>query len=332
MLQMTNANSGAGGRLLLRASLVLIGVAIGLAISGLTFAQEAGQKTFNSPAEAGDALAAAAAKHDDQALLAIWGSSAHDLVSSGDAVEDQRSNDRFAEKYREMHRFVATGEGRTFLYVGSENWPTPIPLQKGATGWYFDSSFGRQEVLYRRIGSNELNVIQVCHAVVDAEQDYYGAPHDGGSGHQYSAKFRSTAGKQDGLYWEVKSGEPESPLGPLVAQASAEGYEHHEHDAGQPHPFQGYVYRLLTRQGVDAAGGARNYVVDGKMTDGFALVAYPVNYRVTGVMTFVVNQEGQIYQKDLGPQTQRIAAKMTVYNPDKTWTPAEDETGAAGDQ
>jgi hypothetical protein len=324
MLQMTNANSGTAGRLVRRASLVLLGVAIGLAISRPTFAQEAGQKTFSSPAEAGDALAAATAKHDNQEMLAILGPSAHDLVSSGDAVEDEKSNDHFARKYHEMHRFVVTGDGLTFLYVGGENWPTPIPLQKSGSKWYFDSAFGRQEVLYRRIGSNELNVIQVCHAVVDGEQDYYDALHDGDSAHQYSPKFRSTPGKQDGLYWEVKSGEPESPLGPLVAQASAEGYEHHE-GADQPHPFQGYVYRLLTRQGAKAKGGAKNYIVDGKMTGGFALVAYPINYRVTGVMTFVVNQDGQIYQKDLGPKTQQLAAKMTEYNPDKSWTPAEDQ-------
>ncbi len=332
MLQMTNANPGTGGRLALRASLIVIAAVIGLAVSGPTFAQEAGQKTFSSATEAGDALAAAAGKHDKQEMLAILGPSAQNLVSSGDVVEDQESEDRFASKYREMHRFVATGNGRTFLYLGAENWPTPIPLQKSGSKWYFDSSFGEQEVLYRRIGSNELNVIQVCHAVVDSEQDYYGALHDGDSVHQYAPKFRSTPGKQDGLYWEVKSGEPESPLGPMLAQAAAEGYQHHDHAADQPHPFQGYVYRLLTRQGAAAAGGAKNYIVDGKMTGGFALVAYPVNYRVTGVMTFVVNQDGQIYQKDLGPQTEQIAAKMTKYNPDKTWTLAEDQTGATSDQ
>ena len=332
MLQMINANPGTGGRLVLRALLILIGVVIGLAISGPTFAQEAGQKSFNSLAEAGNAFAAAGAKHDKQEMLAILGPSAQDLVSSGDTIEDTESEDRFSKKYREMHRFVAAGGGRTFLYVGAENWPTPIPLQKSGSKWYFDTSFGRQEVLYRRIGSNELNVIQVCHEIVNGEQEYYGALHDADSVHQYARKFRSTPGKQDGLYWEVKSGEPESPLGPMVAQASAEGYEHHDHAAAQPHPFHGYVYRLLTRQGATAAGGAQNYIVDGKMTGGFALVAYPVNYQVTGVMTFVVNQDGQIYQKDLGPQTEQIAAKITKYNPDKTWTLAEDQTGETSDQ
>ncbi len=332
MLQMTNANRVTGGRVVLRASLILIGAVIGLAISGPAFAQEAGQKTFSSLAEAGNALAAAADKHDHQEMLAILGPPAHDLVSSGDVVEDKGSEDRFAMKYHEMHRFVAAGEGRTFLYVGAENWPTPIPLQKSGSKWYFDSSFGKQEVLYRRIGSNELNVVQVCHAIVDGEQDYYGTLHDGDSVHKYASKFRSTPGKQDGLYWEVKSGELESPLGPQVAQASAEGYEHHDHPADQPNPFQGYVYRLLTRQGAKAAGGAKNYIVDGKMTGGFALVAYPVNYRVTGVMTFVVNQDGRIYQKDLGPQTQQIAGEMTRYNPDKTWTLAEDQTAGTSDQ
>ncbi len=331
MLQMTNANSGSGGRLVLIVSLIVAGMVMGLATSGPASAQEEGQKIFSSPTEAADALAAAAAKHDNHEMLAILGPSAQDLVSSGDVVEDGKSNDRFVRKYREMHRFVATGDGLAFLYVGAENWPTPIPLRESASKWYFDTSFGKQEVLYRRIGSNELNVIQVCHAIDDAEQDYYGALHDGDSAPQYAAKFRSTPGKQDGLYWKVKSGEPESPLGPLVAEASAQGYEHHKHLAGQPHPFHGYVYRLLTRQGSDAAGGAKDYIVDGKMTGGFALVAYPVNYRVTGVMTFIVNQDGQIYQKDLGPQTEPIAAEMTEYDPDKTWTPAEDQTGETSD-
>lgn len=299
---------------------LLIGLAIGLGPSRSVFAQEAGQKTFSSQTAATDALAAAAQNNDDQEMLAILGPSARDLISSGDPVVDRNNQTNFAKKYHELHQFAATGDGRVFLYVGADNWPTPIPLQKNGSQWYFDTAYGKQEILYRRIGSNELNVIKVCKAIVEAEHDYYAATHDGSSVHQYTQKFRSTPGSQNGLYWEVKSGQrPESPLGPLVAEAAIEGYQHHE--SGQPHPFHGYVYQLLTRQGSDAPGGVKNYVVDGKMTGGFGLVAYPFSYRVSGVMTFIVNQDGQIYQKDLGPQTGQIASEMADYNPDNSWHP-----------
>ena len=298
----------------------------GLGTSRTSFAQEPGQKTFSSPTAAADALAAAAKKHDKPEMLAILGHSGEELIYSGDRVADKANNDRFVEKYHEMHRFVATGNGRLFIYIGAENWPLAIPLQKSGAKWYFDTAYGKQEVLYRRIGSNELNVIKVCQEIVSGEREYYAALHDGDSVHQYAQKFRSSPGNQDGLYWQVKSGEqPESPLGPLVAEAASEGYKHHAHHAaGHPHPFHGYVYRLLTRQGAAAQGGAKDYIVDGKMTGGFALVAYPVRYRDSGVMTFVVNQDGQIYQKDLGPETERIASEMVEYNPDDTWQPVEE--------
>ncbi|HVA79024.1 MAG TPA: DUF2950 domain-containing protein, partial [Candidatus Binataceae bacterium] len=217
-------------------------------------------------------------------------------------------------------------DGRTFLYIGSENWPSPIPLKQTGTQWYFDTSYGKQEVLYRRIGSNELNVLKVCAAICDAQHDYYAAFHDGAQMHQYAQKFRSAPGTQDGLFWQVKSGAPESPLGPLVAEAAYEGYQHHAGGSESPHPFHGYLYRLLTSQGADAPGGARSYIVDGKMTGGFAIVAYPVSYRNSGVMTFIVNQDGQMYQKDLGPNTTQIASAMTAYDPDATWTPVKTAT------
>ena len=312
--------------------LVLAMAAIGLGALRSAFAQDSGQKTFTTPTAAADALAAAAQKNDAQEMLAILGSSAQDLSSSGDEVADKESRDRFATKYHEMHRFAAIAEGRMILYIGAENWPTPIPLQKSGSQWYFDTASAKQEILYRRIGTNELNVIKVCQAIVNGELDYYAALHDGDSVHQYAPKFSSTPGKHDGLYWKVNSGEPESPIGPLVAEAAMEGYKHHgaEHGQHQPLPFHGYIYRLLTSQGADAPGGAKSYVVDGKMTGGFALVAYPVTYKNSGVMTFVVNQDGRIYQKDLGPQTAQIAAAMVEYNPDKTWQPVEESQETSG--
>jgi hypothetical protein len=327
MLQTRDNARGSGGQLTLK--VLSIGLLTGLIVgnfgtSRLALAQESGQKTFSSPTAAADALAAAAKKHDKPEMLAILGHSGQELIYSGDRVADKENNDHFVKKYHEMHRFVATGNGRLFIYIGAENWPLAIPLQKSGDKWYFDTGYGKQEVLYRRIGSNELNVIKVCQQIVDGEREYYAELHDGDTVHQYALKFRSTPGKQDGLYWEVKSREqPESPLGPLVAEAASEGYKHHvHHAAGHPHPFHGYVYRILTRQGAAAQGGAKDYIVDGKMTGGFALLAYPARYRDSGVMTFVVNQDGQIYQKDLGPQTEQIASEMAEYNPDSTWEPA----------
>jgi len=283
-------------------------------------AQEPGQKTFSSATEATDAFAAAVKSHDEAAMLAILGPSGRDLISSGDPVADRNNQDAFATKYRASHQFLAAGDRRTFLYIGPENWPTPIPLQQNGSQWFFDTNYGKQEILYRRIGSDELHVIKVCAAVADAQKDYYAGLHDGASEHQYAQRFRSTAGTQDGLFWEVKAGsQPESPLGPLVAEAASEGYHHQATAIPPPHPFHGYLYRLLTSQGGGAPGGARNYIVNGKMTGGFALVAYPASYLDSGVMTFIVNQDGQIYQKDLGPDTEQIASEMTSYDPDATW-------------
>ncbi len=311
------------------APLVLcFGFVLGLGCAQAASAQEPGQKTFNSASEATDAFAAAVGNHDETAMLAILGPSGRDLIFSGDPVADRNKQDAFSAKYRASHQLAAAGDGRTFLYIGSENWPTPIPLQKNGSQWYFDTNYGKQEILYRRIGADELNVIKVCAAIADAQRDYYATLHDGASEHQYAQKFRSTAGTQDGLFWEVKaSAQPESPLGPLVAEAASEGYQHHA--AGQPHPFHGYVYRMLTSQGANALGGSRNYIVDGRMTGGFALVAYPVSYRNSGVMTFIVDQDGQIYQKDLGSDTDRIASEMVAYNPDATWHPVNKATVAA---
>jgi hypothetical protein len=325
MLQPIGSNRGSAS-VWLALGFLSVSLVLGLGSAPAALAQEPGQKTFNSATEATDAFATAVQSHDETAMLAILGPSGKDLISSGDPVADRNKQDTFATKYSASHQFTAAGDGRTFLYIGPENWPTPIPLRQNGSQWYFDTDYGKQEILYRRIGGNELNVIKVCAAISDAQRDYFAALHDAASEHQYARRFRSTAGTQDGLFWEVKAGaQPESPLGPLVAEAASEGYQH----TSQPHPFHGYFYRLLTSQGANAPGGARSYIVDGKMTGGFALVAYPASYRDSGVMTFIVNQDGQVYQKDLGSNTDQIAGDMAAYNPDATWQPTSKATVAA---
>jgi hypothetical protein len=325
MLQPCDRNrKSTSGWLVLRVLWISAVLVLGSAHAAL--AQEVGQKTFDSDTDAADAFAAAVQNHDEAAMLAILGPSSQDLISSGDRVADRNNQDAFATKYHASHEFVAAGDGLTFLYIGAENWPTPIPLQNNGSKWYFDTNYGRQEILYRRIGSNELNVIKVCTAIADAQRDYYAALHDSAPEHQYAQRFRSTAGTQNGLFWQVTGTQPESPLGPVVAEAASEGYQHRSSGSPAPHPFHGYVYKLLTFQGADARGGAQNYIVGGKMTGGFGLVAYPVIYRGSGVMTFVVNQDGQIYQKDLGPDTEKIASEMVAYNPDTSWQPVNKAT------
>jgi hypothetical protein len=205
--------------------------------------------------------------------------------------------------------------------VGAENWPTPIPLAHKGNSWYFDTAAGRQEILYRRVGKNELAAIQVCSELVDAQKEYYSQPHDGDQNPQYAQKLFSDSGKHDGLYWETSSGESASPIGPLLASASQEG-----DTAGanqQPQPFQGYFFRVLKGQSTKATGGSRSYLVDGKMTRGFAFLAYPAEYRSSGVMTFIVAQDGIVYEKDLGPKTSEIVKTLTRYERDASWRKAD---------
>jgi hypothetical protein len=288
---------------------------------GSAAAQQPGQKTFPSAAEASKALVAALQANDQTALLSILGADAKDIISSGDEVEDKNNRQTFVQKYQQMHRLVAEPDGKTTLYIGAENWPTPIPLVHKGSTWYFDTAVGKQEILYRRVGRNELAVIQVCRELVDAEKEYYAKPHDGDSGKQYAQKFFSDSGKHNGLYWEPGPGEAESPIGPLVASAAAEGYAQNPNH--KPQPFQGYYFRLLTGQGANAPGGARSYIVDGKMTRGFAFLAYAAEYRSSGVMTFIVNQDGIVYEKDLGRRTAEIAKTVMRYDPDATWRKAD---------
>jgi hypothetical protein len=287
----------------------------------LTHAQQAGQKTFPSAADAAKGLIAALQSNDQPELLGILGADAKDLVSSGDAVEDKNDRDRFVQKYEQMHRLVNEPDGKTTLYIGAENWPTPIPIVQKSGVWYFDTPAGKREILYRRVGRNELAVIQVCRALVDAEKEYYSLPRDGDTGKQYAQKFLSEPGKHDGLYWQPVSGENESPIGPLVAAAAAEGYPTEPNQ--KPHPFQGYYFRLLKGQGPNAPGGAHSYIVNGKMTRGFAFLAYPAEYRSSGVMAFIVDQDGIVYEKDLGRRTAEIADTLTRYDRDATWRKAD---------
>ena len=287
------------------------------ALLGMAFAPVAlAQKTFSSPEDGMQAIAAAAKAHDSKALLAVLGSGAKGVVYSGDAVSDRAGRERFAQAYDEANKIETTGD-KAIITVGKDAWPFPIPLVKSAAGWRFDAKQGAEELLNRRIGHNELSVIQVVQAYVDAQREYYAANPAHDKLLHYAQKFASTKGKRDGLYYPTASGEPPSPLGALAARARAAGYKHNE--GGKPVPYYGYYYRILTGQGPDAPGGAYDYVVRGKMMGGFALVAYPATYRNSGIMTFIVNQDGVVYQKDLGPSTATLAKKMTKFNPDTTW-------------
>jgi Protein of unknown function (DUF2950) len=279
--------------------------------AGMAGAQEPGQKTFATPPEAGKALYDAAKAADKTAIVAVLGASSASVVSSGDEVQDKSARDRFVERYEQMNRWAKEINGNQTLIIGAENWPFPIPLKKDAAGtWYFDTKAGVKEILFRRIGKNELAAIRVCNVLADAQNEYFSQKQE------YAQKFASDPGKQNGLYWKAAEGEPESPVGPLVAYAAGEGYGG-EHD--KPQPFHGYFYHTLTAQGASVKGGAKSYIVDGKMTGGFAFVAYPAEYRNSGVMTFLVNQDGTVYEKDLGPHTADLAKQMKAYNPDKTW-------------
>jgi len=284
--------------------------------STLVLAQQPGQKTFPSCELASDALFAAVQKGDVPVLLQILGPAAKEIISSGDQEEDRKNQQQFAEKYQDMHRLASEPDGITVLYIGAENWPTPIPLVKKGNWWYFDTIASKREILFRRIGKNEMATIAVCRALVDAQKEYYAERHDGDAVTQYAPRFVSDDGKHNGLYWKISSGEPESPVGPLLTLASLDEYAK---EANRPTPFHGYYYRILTGQGTHAPGGVKRYLINGKMTGGFAFVAYPVEYRDSGVMTFIVSQDGVVYQKDLGPNTVSSARTLSLYDPDATW-------------
>jgi hypothetical protein len=278
-------------------------------------AQGTGPKTFSTAQQAVDALMTANRNDDVAALNQILGSDAASLVSSGDPTQDKNDRAQFVSLYDAHHRLVPAGTNKLTLVVGKNEWPLPIPLVKGTEGWAFDSADGMKELLYRRIGSNELAAIRVCRALYQAQLAYAAAGHDGSDPGVYAQRFRSQTGTQNGLYWEAAEGEPESPAGPLVADAATEGYE-----LGRRHPFYGYYFRILKAQGPHAHGGAKDYIVDGKMTGGFAILAYPAEYGSSGVMTFLVSSHGTVFQKDLGDSTTETAQATTAFDPDPSWT------------
>ncbi|MFY9803346.1 MAG: DUF2950 domain-containing protein [Candidatus Acidiferrales bacterium] len=283
-------------------------------------AQEPGQQTYATAQAASQALFDASKQNDDKALLAVLGPQGKKVVSSGDPAEDEASRTNFVQQYEFMHRLVEEPDGTTTLYIGAENWPTPIPLVEEGNRWYFDTAAGTREILFRRIGKNELSAIRVCQELVAAQRDFYSKEHD-----QYATKFVSDEGHHNGLYWLDTNNQFESPIGPLVANAGSSGGLAKNLQSG-PVPFRGYFFRILESQGNDAPGGPMDYLVDGKMTKGFAFVAFPAVYRDSGVMTFIVNQEGVVYEKDLSRETEARAKEMKSYNPDPTWQKADADT------
>jgi hypothetical protein len=301
-----------------RTATVLMALMLALPCARPSSAAPAAQRTFASPDEAAQAFAAAVKANNTKAMLAVLGEDAQPLINSGDPVADRNARDRFLHSYEEVHSMVPGEGGDIVLQVGTDDWPFPIPLVKSDAGWRFDAAAGKQEILDRRIGRNELSAIQACLAYVDAQHEYYERDPDHDALLQYAQKLASSPGKRDGLYWEAKPNEEESPLGPNFARARAEGYA-----LGKGAPYYGYVFHILTAQGPAAAGGAYDYLAHGKMIGGFGLVAYPAKWDSSGVMTFVVNQDGVVFQKDLGPNTAAAAKAIKTFNPDDTWKRVE---------
>lgn len=270
-------------------------------------------RLFTTPEAAVDAFVSAIEKKDKQALMTILGSEGEKLLSSGDAIADAADREDFLQAYRNKHAIIAEGELR-ILNVGVNDWPLPIPLASQGGKWYFDTEAGAEELINRRIGENELGAISAAHGFVAAQQEYASEGRDGDEAGVYAVKIISDPGSRNGLYWETSEGEPESPIGPFVAAAAAEGY-----DADTAEAYHGYRYRMLYKQGGNAAGGAREYFKNGRLTDGFALLAWPAEYGASGMKTFIVNQDGVVYEKDLGPETATAVATIESFDPDASW-------------
>jgi hypothetical protein len=282
-----------------------------------TSAKSSAPATFATPQAGVDLLIAALRANDRPALVALLGSKHARIVDSGDPVQDAAVWKKFVADYEAKHSVQIEGDSKATLVVGNDEWPTPIPLIKKAGAWQFDASAGMDEILARRIGHNELNTIQVCLAFIDMQRDYAADDRNNDGVAEYAQRFFSSPGKHDGLYWPTKEGEPPSPGGAGLAEASAQGA-----GKGVPTPYHGYYYRLLKAQGKNAPGGERSYMVNGRLIGGVGVVAYPAGYLASGVMTFMCNQDGTVYQKDLGPKTAEIAKQITKYDPDKSWSKA----------
>ena len=293
--------------------------AVVLVLTGFLLTQQPRQKTFASAEDASQALFVAAQSSGQSAMLEIFGPAGITLISTGDSVQDQKIRDEFVADYKEMHRLVEEPDGTTSLYIGAENWPLPVPLVSENGVWHFDTDTGKKEILFRRIGRNEYSAMDLCHVLVSAQSEYYSQPRDG-KVQQYAQLLSSDEGRHNGLFWKTADGEAESPIGPLLADATGPGNGKQE---AENSPFHGYYFRILTAEGKTAQADAKSYIVNGEMIAGFAFLAYPADYRSSGVMTFIVNQTGVVYQKDLGDKTAEVASAMMEYAPDETWKKAE---------
>jgi hypothetical protein len=294
--------------------------AVALFVAAATFAEDAATKTYPTYHAAAAALIAAVETKDEAAEKEILGANAPELLSSGDSTEDEDSRISFLKHYREAHSFVRETPDRVLLTIGATGWMLPFPIVRADGAWHFDTAAGAQELTYRRIGRNELDAIQVCRALYSAQKAYAVNGHDGNPEGAYAQHFRSQPGTQSGLYWDVKEGEAESPAGSLVAEAASErDRDDAAKQSGKPTPFHGYYYRILNAQGAHARGGAKEYVKDGQMTGGFAIVAYPAEYGASGVMTLLISRHGTVYQSDLGAATEQTAKAMAAFDPDSSW-------------
>ncbi|MFO7605679.1 MAG: DUF2950 domain-containing protein [Desulfurivibrionaceae bacterium] len=318
MQENTKPSSPALSCLILAAIMLLVGC------TSATLVTEARQKSFSAPAEAVEALVAAIKTDNLEEMTAVLGPGSEELLSSGDEVADRNGREKFLQAYEQGHTLQQESPDRVVLVLGSRNWPLPIPLVKKGDAWLFDPLAGQQEILDRRIGRNELRVIEVLHAYVEAQHEYATRDCRGGGRVEFAKKLTSSPGQRDGLYWPAEKDEEESPFGPLIAGATSQGYP--ETDLA---PFHGYFFKILKGQGNNAAGGAYDYMVKDRMLLGFALIAYPAEYGNSGIMTFIVNQEGIIYQKDLGEETKQLAEKIELFDPDSTWQRTEETTDTA---
>jgi len=280
-----------------------------------------GALTFATPDEAVTALGAAAEKKDMDALGKLFGPDTQDLLKSGDDVADRNALQAFVERFHKRHQLASGGNDSLVVQVGDDDWPLPIPLVKQQGRWHFDGAAGAEAIVRRRIGANELRTIDVMHGYVAAQKEYAAVGHDGAPAGVYAQQLRSDAGKHNGLYWEPAPGEPQSPAGPFLAAATSEGY-----GVTRGAPYHGYLYKPLLSQGSNAQGGSRDYIVNGKLTKGFALIAYPADYGASGIMTFMVNQDGVVWQRDLGENTTSRATSIEQFDPDSTWTPIPPES------